>query len=180
MDRIATEQGGFALSSASLARLERVVARYPTAESALMPALWIIQDEVGHIPGAGVEWLASRLGVAPARVWELVTFYAMFRSEPQARWVLQVCHNISCHIMGAPDILRHLESRLGIRRGERTPDGLFQLEGVECLGSCGSGPCLQLGKHLYENLTPAKADAILDGLRRGAPPRADTDRELEG
>jgi NADH-quinone oxidoreductase subunit E len=178
MDDTAT-RGAFALSDASLARLERVVARYPTRESALMPALWIIQDEKGHVPPAGIDWLAARLGVAPARIWELVTFYTMFRSEPQAKWVLQVCHNISCHIMGAPDILRHLESRLGIARGGRTPDGLFQLEGVECLGSCGSGPCLQIGRHLYENLTPAKVDALLDSLRRGQPLRADTDRELE-
>ncbi len=178
MDETAT-QGVFELSAAGQARLEGILARYPTRESALMPALWIIQDEKGHIPPAGIAWLAERLGVEPARVWEVVTFYTMYRSEPQAKWVLQVCHNISCHIMGAPDILRHLEERLGVPRGGRTPDGLFQLEGVECLGSCGSGPCLQIGKHMYENLTPEKVDALLDGLRGGQPPRADTDRELE-
>lgn len=169
----------FSLSPEALARLDAVVARYPTRDSALMPCLWIIQDEHGHIPPAGVVWLADRLGLAEARVWELCSFYAMFRTEPQARHVLQVCHNISCHIMGARGVIAHLEQRLGVRLGERTPDGLFQLEGVECLGSCGSGPCLQLGKHLYENLTPAKVDALLDGLCRGQPPRADTDRDLE-
>lgn len=179
MDVAARDQGEFALSAAGEARLARTLARYPTRESALMPALWIVQDEHGHVPAAGVEWLAARLELPVARVWELVTFYTMFRSEPPARHVLEVCRNISCHIMGAPGILAHLERRLGVRAGEKTPDGLFQLETVECLGSCGSGPCLQLGKHLYENLTPEKVDALLDGLRRGQPPRPDTDRDLE-
>ncbi len=176
----ARETGGFALSAEGTARLEAALARYPTRESALMPALWIVQDEKGWVPPEGAAWLAETLRVPLARVWELVSFYTMFRDRAPARWVLEVCHNISCHVMGAPDIVAHLERRLGVRRGEHTPDGLFALETVECLGSCGSGPCLQLGEHLYENLTPAKVDALLAGLRDGAPPRADTDRELEG
>lgn len=180
MNDTAAASGAFALSAGSLARLDAVVARYPTRESALMPALWIVQDEQGHIPPSGVVWLAARLEMPEARVWEVVTFYTMYRSEPQAKHVLQVCHNISCHIMGARGIIGHLEERLGIRLGQATTDGLFQLEGVECLGSCGSGPCLQLGRHLYENLTPAKVDALLDSLRRGSPLRPDTDRSLEG
>jgi NADH-quinone oxidoreductase subunit E len=179
MDATAPDVSAFALSPPSLARIQRVRERYPTRESALMPCLWVIQDELGYIPPAGVEWLAAELGVPVARVWELCSFYVMFRNEPQAEHVLQVCHNISCHIMGARGILAHLEKRLGIRVGERTPDGKFALEGVECLGSCGSGPCLQLGKHLYENLTPERVDELLEGLRRGAPPRPDTERELE-
>lgn len=179
MDRTAAQPAAFAPSATALADLERVLERYPTRESAVMPALWIVQDELGHVPPAAVEWLAVKLGVAPARVWEVASFYTMYRTEPQATHVLQVCHNISCHIMGAPDILAHLEARLGVRRGGRTPDALFQLEGVECLGSCGSGPCLQLGRHLYENLTPAKVDALIESLRRGQPLRPDTDREVE-
>jgi NADH-quinone oxidoreductase subunit E len=178
--RHGSQPAEFALSPDGQARLERVLARYPTRESALMPALWLVQNEQGWIPPEAADWLAATLGVPPARVWELITFYTMFRDRPPARHVLQVCRNISCHIMGAPDILAHLESRLGVRPGGQTADGLFELETVECLGSCGSGPCLQLGKHLYEELTPAKVDALLDGLRRDAPPRPDTDRELEG
>jgi NADH-quinone oxidoreductase subunit E len=166
-------------SAAARDRIQRLRERYPTRESALMPALWVVQDELGHIPPAAVDWLAAELQVAPARVWELVTFYTMFRSEPQAQYVLQVCHNISCHIMGARGVIAHLEKRLGIRPGERTPDGRFALEGVECLGACGHGPALQLGKHLYEHLDPAKIDALLESLKKGVVPRADTDRELE-
>ena len=172
-------QTGFSLSEGARARIRELRERYPTPDSALMPALWAIMDELGHVPPPAVDWLAAELAVAPARVWELITFYTMYRSEPQAEYVLQVCHNISCHLMGARSIIAHLEKRLGIRLGETTPDGKFALEGAECLGACGHGPVMQLGKHLYEYLTPEKVDAILESLRKGVVPRADTDRELE-
>jgi len=169
----------FTLAEAGMKRFRRLLERYPTRESALMPALWLVQDQEGHIPPAAVDWLVEQLGVSHARVWELISFYTMFRSEPQAEYVLQVCHNISCHILGAPSIIEHLEKRLGIRKGQTTPDGKFALEGAECLAGCGMGPMMQLGKHFYENLTPEKVDRILDSLRQGVVPRADTDRELE-
>ncbi|MFH2052715.1 MAG: NAD(P)H-dependent oxidoreductase subunit E [bacterium] len=167
------------LSPESASRIETLVARYPTRASALMPCIWVIMDELGHVPPAGVALLVDKLGVTPARVHEVLSFYTMFRTEPQAEYVLQVCHNISCHIMGARPVIAHLEKQLGIRMGERTPDGKFALEGVECLGACGMGPCLQLGKHMYEHLTPERIDGLLDSLRKGVVPRADTDRELE-
>jgi len=160
-------------------RIDALVARYPNPASAIMPAIWAIMDELGHVPPAGVDLLVEKLGVTRARVQEVLSFYFMFRTEPQAEHVLQVCHNISCHIMGARPVIAHLEKSLGIRLGETTPDGKFALEGVECLGACGMGPCLQLGKHLYEHLTPSRIDEILESLRRGEVPRADTERELE-
>jgi len=169
----------FALSEESRARIDALVARYPTKASALMPCIWTIQDELGHVPPGGVDFLVEKLSLTPARVHEVLSFYTMFRTEPQAAYVLQVCHNISCHIVGARPLIAHLEKRLGIRLGETTPDGRFALEGVECLGACGHGPCLQLGRHLYEYLTPEKVDALLESLRRDEVPRADTDRELE-
>ncbi|RKZ19255.1 NAD(P)H-dependent oxidoreductase subunit E [bacterium] len=169
----------FSLSDASRARIEALVERYPTKASALMPCIWTIQDELGHVPPAGIDFLVGKLEMTPARVHEVLSFYTMFRTEPQAEYVLQVCHNISCHIMGARPLIAHLEKRLGIRLGETTPDGRFALEGAECLGACGHGPCLQLGRHLYEYLTPEKADDLLESLKRGEIPRADTDRELE-
>lgn len=179
MTKPLSEPAQFGLSAAGAARIDALAARYPTRASALMPCLWVIMDEVGHVPPGGVDFLVERLGVTPARVREVLTFYTMYRDEPQAAYVLQVCRNISCHIMGARPVIAHLEKQLGIRLGERTPDGKFALEGVECLGACGMGPCLQLGKHLYEHLTPAKIDRLLDSLRKGVVPPADTDRELE-
>ncbi|MBK6732847.1 MAG: NAD(P)H-dependent oxidoreductase subunit E [bacterium] len=168
---------GFALSPGALARIDALAARYPTKASALMPCLWVIMDELGWVPPGGVDLMVEKLDVTHARVNEVLTFYTMFRDTPQAKHTLQVCHNISCHIMGARPLIRHLEERLGVKLGGRTADGQFQIEGAECLGACGMGPCLQLGTHLYENVTPAKADALLESLRRGVVPRADTDRE---
>lgn len=167
------------LGAEARAKIAALMARYPTRLSALMPSIWVVQDELGWVPPAAVDYLVQTLEVPRARVHELLTFYTMFRTEAPARHVLQVCQNISCHILGARDLIAHLEKRLGVRLGEATPDGQFALEGVECLGACGHGPVLQLGKHFHENLTPARADALLDGLRKGTPPRADTDRELE-
>ena len=173
------EQPGFALSAAGAARIDDLIARYPTKASALMPCIWVIMDEMGYVSEAGVDFLTETLDLTRARVHEVLSFYTMFRTEPQAEYTLQVCHNISCHVMGARPIIAHLEKRLGIRLGQITPDGKFALEGVECLGACGLGPCLQLGKHLYENLTSEKIDDLLDSLRKGVIPRADTDRELK-
>ena len=167
------------LTGDDLARFEAVVAQYPTKRSALMPSLWIVQDREGHICDGAVSWLAERLEISEAKVREVMTFYFMYRDAPQAEYVLQVCHNISCHIMGARPVITHLEKSLGVRLGESTPDGKFAVEGVECLGACGMGPCMQVGKHLYEHLTNAKIDAILESMRRGEPLRPDTDRELE-
>ncbi len=179
MSKPLDEQTGFALSPAGAAKVDALIARYPTKASALMPCIWEIMDEVGHVPEAGLDFLSEKLGLTRARVYEVLTFYTMFRTEPLAEYTLQICHNISCHVMGARPIIAHLEKRLGIRLGETTPDGKFALEGVECLGACGLGPCLQLGKHLYEHLTTEKIDDLLDSLRKGVVPRADTDRELQ-
>ncbi len=179
MSKPVNEQTGFALSPAGAARVEDLITRYPTKASTLMPCIWVIMDEMGYVSEAGVDFLTDKLDLTRAQVHEVLSFYTMFRTEPQAEYVLQVCHNISCHIMGARPIIAHLEKRLGIRLGQTTPDGKFALEGVECLGACGLGPCLQLGKHLYEHLTPEKTDDLLDSLRKGVVPRADTDRELQ-
>ncbi len=167
------------LSAETLARIDALVEQYPTKASALMPSIWAIHDELGYVPPAGVDALVEKLEVTRARVHEVLSFFTMYRTEPQAENVLQVCHNISCHIMGARNIIAHMEKKLGIRLGETTPDGKFALEGAECLGACGHGPCLQRGKHLYEYLTTEKVDDLLDNLRKGEVPRADTDRELE-
>ncbi|MBU8870104.1 MAG: NADH-quinone oxidoreductase subunit NuoE [Gemmatimonadales bacterium] len=169
----------FKPSPETLSRVDKLVEAYPTRASALMPSIWAITDEMGYVPDTGVDFLVEKLGVTKARVYEVLSFYTMYRTEPQAEHVLQVCHNISCHIMGARNVIAQLEKKLGVRLGEATPDGKFAIEGAECLGACGHGPCLQLGKHLYEYLTPEKAEDLLDNLRKGVVPRADTDRELE-
>ena len=179
MNKPVDEKAGLSLSPDGAAKVQALIAQYPTKASALMPCIWVIMDEVGYVSEEGVDFLTEKLELTRARVHEVLSFYTMYRTEPQAEYTLQVCHNISCHIMGARPIIAHLEKRLGIRLGETTPDGKFAMEGVECLGACGLGPCLQLGKHLYEHLTPQKTDDLLDSLRKGVVPRADTDREFQ-
>jgi len=179
MNAPAERATAFDLSAEDRTAFDDIVGKYPTKRSALMPTLWLIQDRHGYISDEAVTWTATKLEVSEARVRELISFYFMFRDVPQAEYVLQVCHNISCHIMGARPLLTHLEKKLGIRVGETTPDNMFALEGAECLGACGMGPCMLVGKHLYEHLTPAKADEILDSMRRGEPLPADTERDLE-
>jgi NADH-quinone oxidoreductase subunit E len=179
MDRSDNKGPVVDLSPEGRDRIAAIMDRYPTRLSALMPSIWVVQEELGWVPPEAVDYLVATLEVPRARVQELLTFYTMFRTEPPAQHVLQVCQNISCHILGARDLIAHMEKKLGIRLGETTPDGVFALEGVECLGACGHGPVLQLEKHFHEHLTPAKVDALLEGLRKGTPPRADTDRELE-
>lgn len=173
------ERETFDLPEQDRPAFDSIIERYPTRQSALMPTLWLIQDRFGHVPPAAVPWICEKLEVAPARVAEVISFYTMFRDRPQPKYVLQVCRNISCNINGARGIIAHLEKKLGVRMGETTPDGMFALEGAECLGACGMGPVIQVGKHFYEKLTPEKVDALLDSLRRGEPMRPDTDRELE-
>ncbi len=173
------EQTDFKLSAETSAKIDAIIEQYPTKSSALMPCIWAITDELNHVPAGGVDFLVEKLELTPAKVHEVLSFYTMYRTEPQADNVLQVCHNISCHIMGARGVIAHLEKKLGVRMGENTPDGKFRLEGAECLGACGHGPVLQLGKHLYENLTPEKVDGMLEDFKRGEVPRADTDREVE-
>jgi len=174
-----SETATLELSERSRERIADIIARYPTKQSALMSCIWVLQEEIGWIPPAAVDYLVQTLEVTPARVHEVLSFYTMFRTEKPAKYVLEVCHNISCHVLGSREIIAHLEKRLGIRMGESTPDGKFAIQGVECLGACGHGPMLQLGKHFYEYLTPEKVDELLDSLRKDVVPRADTDRQLE-
>ena len=164
MSKPLDEQTEFALSAAGVGQVDALIRRYPTKASALMPCIWVIMDEFGHVSEAGVDFLSRKLELTRARIYEVLTFYTMFRTEPQAEYTLQVCHNISCHIMGARPIIAHLEKRLGIRLGETSEDGRITLKEVECLGACGGAPMFQIGNKYYENLTPELVDSILDGL----------------
>ena len=170
------------LSPTIRAEIDTWVAKYPPEwkRSAVMAALQIVQDaNGGWLTTELMDAVADYLEMPPIAVYEVASFYSMYETKPVGRHKICVCTNVSCMVCGSAGIVEHLEQRLGIGLGETTPDGRFALEGVECLGACGHGPCLQLGKHLYEYLTPEKVDDLLASLRRGEIPRADTDRELE-
>ncbi|MEW6361093.1 MAG: NADH-quinone oxidoreductase subunit NuoE [Pyrinomonadaceae bacterium] len=138
--------------------------KYPPgrSRSALIPLLFVIQRERGYIDNPGVNFLAKFLELEVTDIWETATFYSMLNLRPVGRHHIQICKTLSCKIMGEPEITEHICSRLGIKPGETTPDGKFTVSLVECLGSCGTAPMMQIGFDYYENLTKEKVDKILE------------------
>lgn len=141
--------------------------KYPPerSRSALIPLLFVIQRERGYIDNPGVNYLAKFLNLEVTDVWETATFYSMFNMRPVGRHHLQICKTLSCKIMGEPEITGHIRDKLGIHPGETTEDGRFTVSLVECLGSCGTAPMMQVGFDYYEDLTVEKVDKILDELK---------------
>lgn len=145
--------------------MQSIIARYPEGrhKSALLPLLHIAQAESdGWLSTSVMDQVAAILNIQPIEVYEVASFYTMFHLEPVGKCMIEVCRTSSCWLRGAYDIIQHIENRLGIKEGETTPDGKFTLRTVECLGSCGTAPMLQIGEDYHENLTTAKVDALLE------------------
>ena len=142
------------------------VAKYPSdrTRSALIPLLMLVQRERGWVDNAGVNFLAKFLKLEVTDIWETATFYSMFNLRPVGLHHLQICKTLSCRIMGEPAITEHVCSKLGIHPGETTEDGRFTVSLVECLGSCGTAPMMQVGFDYHEDLTVEKVDKLLDSL----------------
>jgi len=139
------------------------LAKYPAdrSRSALIPLLFVIQRERGYIDNPGVNFLAKFLNLEVTDVWETATFYSMLNMRPVGRHHIQICKTLSCKIMGEPEITEHICSKLGIHPGGTTEDGKFTVSLVECLGSCGTAPMMQIGFDYHEDLTTEKVDKIL-------------------
>ena len=137
--------------------------KYPPdrTRSALIPLLFVIQRERGWIDNPGVNYLARFLNLEVTDVWETATFYSMFNMRPVGRHHIQICKTLSCKIMGEPQITDHICSKLGIHPGDTTEDGKFTVSLVECLGSCGTAPMMQIGFDYHEDLNTEKVDKIL-------------------
>ena len=147
------------------AEIDRHLAKYPLKRSAILPLMFIVQRERGYLDPPGVSYLANRLGLRITDIWEVATFYSMIQTKPIGRYHIQVCKTLSCELLGSKKITEHCARKLGIKVGETTPDGMFSLSEVECLGSCGTAPMFQINFDYHENLTTEKVDQILDGLR---------------
>ena len=145
-------------------KIDELVSRYPEPKAALLMVLWEVQRLRGWIDLDAETWIAKRLGVSPAHVHGVVTFYTMYKPKPSGRYHIQVCTTLSCMLRGSDELVGHLEKKLGIKVGETTPDGKFSLVRAECLGSCDTAPMFQLNDDYHENLTLEKVDALLDGL----------------
>lgn len=159
----------FSVSDEAKRRLDEIKQQYPDPRSAVMPAIYLVQEEHGEVSDEGVHWIAETLQIAPVHVLELVTFYTMFRRKPLGKYHIQVCKTLSCGLCGARQLSNFLHARLGIEPGEVTDDGLFSFEQVECLGSCGSAPMCEINDTYFENLTPEKLGEILDAIEKQRP-----------
>jgi NADH-quinone oxidoreductase E subunit len=154
-----------AFSPTTLAAYREILGRYPERRAALMPTLWLAQREFGWLSGPVLEYVAVLMELPLAWVTSVASFYTMYWKEPKGRWHVQVCRNLSCALRGGREIQDALERRLGIRDGERTADGTFSLEEVECLASCGTAPVLQINNAEYhENLDVQRALALIERL----------------
>jgi NADH-quinone oxidoreductase subunit E len=156
------------LPAAVRAGIDREIAKYPPERksSAVMAALRLVQEaNGGWLTHAGIEAVADYLGMPPIAAYEVASFYSMYELKPVGRHKICVCTNISCLLCGSETIVAHLEQKLGIKLGETSADGKFTLKQVECLGACTGAPMMQIGHTYYEQLTPARLDEILAGLK---------------
>ena len=149
---------------------EQIVARYPQARSALLPLLHLVQSEDGYLTPAGIAFCAAQLGLTGAEVTAVATFYSMYRRTPTGEYLVGVCTNTLCAIMGGDAILEALQDHLGIHAGQTTDDGRVTLEHVECNAACDYAPVVMVNWEFFDNQTPSSARDLVDGLRAGEPP----------
>jgi NADH-quinone oxidoreductase subunit E len=151
-------------SPEALARIEKLLKRYPTKQAALLPVLWMAQETWGWISKEAAEEVARVLELPPSHVDGVLTFYTMFNLKPVGKHLLQVCTSISCHLAGAEDLVEHCGKRLGIGVEGTTKDGKFTLVEVECIAGCDRAPSMMVNDKYYEPMDAKSLDALLDRL----------------
>ena len=154
------------LSEKTQKKIAELRDRYPEKKTAILPAMHVVLNEVGYYNQDILRHIADLLELSEMEVSETVSFYTYFPREGVGKYHVQVCTNLSCSLLGAEQLVGYLEDELKIKAGETTPDGLFTLSTVECLGSCGTAPVMQVNQTYYENLTKTKVDQILEDLKR--------------
>jgi NADH-quinone oxidoreductase E subunit len=161
----------YAFNTEELAEIDRIKAKYPHHQSAVMPVLWMAQDKFGHVDADVQRLVAATLDLPESHVHGVATFYTQYFKEKQGKYVLDVCTCLSCHIGGGVEMLNYLEEKLGIKDGETTADGKFTVKGVECLGACGYAPMMQITNDVFVNhLTKEKLDTVIDSLKNDVLP----------
>jgi NADH-quinone oxidoreductase subunit F len=148
-------------------QIDGIVTHYPPQHkrAAVLWLLHLLQEHFGQLGKEQVEWTAAKLGLQPINVWELITFYPMFTAKPRGRFHIKVCRTLSCELGGCGRILERLQDKLGVKLDENTQDGLFTISTVECLAACGTAPVMMVNDELFENLTPDKAEAIIQRIQ---------------
>ncbi len=155
-------------SPALAARFDRLVTLYPVKRSAMVPMLLYAQDEVGYLSEAVIGEVAARLGVSELDVRNVISYYSLLRTKPVGKYHVQVCTNISCMLRGGNELLEHCRRKLNVENKGVTPDGVFSLEEVECIGACSWAPAVQVNYDFHENLTPSSMDKVLAEYRAKA------------
>lgn len=155
------------LSQARVDRAREIIARYPHTRSALLPLLYLAQEQDGYVTDEAMTHIAELLDLTPAEVFGTASFYTMFKLEPVGRHLVSLCTNIACLIDGAYELLEHAEDTLGIKPGVTTDDGEFSLEEVECLALCDQAPCVQVNYRFFGNVTPESFDELCADIRAG-------------
>ncbi len=146
----------------------QIIARYPVARSALLPLLHLVQSQDGYLTPAGIAFCAGQLSLTPAEVTAVATFYSMYRRTPTGDYLVGVCTNTLCAVMGGDAILEVLQDHLGIHAGQSTPDGSITLEHIECNAACDFAPVIMVNWEFFDNQTPSSARDLVDELRSGA------------
>jgi NADH-quinone oxidoreductase subunit E len=155
-------------SSELAARFDKLVTLYPARRSALIPMLLYAQDEIGAVTDQAIAEIAQRIGITELDVRNVISYYSLLHTKPHGKYHVQVCTNISCMLRGGNEMLEHCKNRLGIANKQTTPDGLFSLEEVECIGACCWAPAVQVNYDFHDNLTNEKMDAVLETYRQKA------------
>jgi NADH-quinone oxidoreductase subunit E len=159
------------LSRQTVERIQDYAQRYPSAQSAILPALWAVQYELGYVTAEAMAEVAQHLKLPPSLVEATSSFYSMYLTRPEGRHDVVICVNTPCSLRGADELVAHVERRLGVRDGQTTPDGAITWHStIECLGACGGAPMMQVDHRFEENLNPEKVDAIFERLRTAPAP----------
>lgn len=148
------------------ARFDALVEKYPVRRSALVPMLLYAQDEIGYLSDAVIAEVARRIGITELDVRNVASYYSMLRFKPVGKYNVQVCTNICCMLRGGYDIYDRFREELGVDHKGVTPDGLFSLEEVECIGACSWAPAIQVNYDFHDELTPESVPGILDSYRK--------------
>lgn len=146
--------------------IEKLATRFPEKESVILPALCYLQNTEGYVSKEGMRSIAHILNVPEARVFSAASFYSMLNLKPEGKYIIRICTNVVCTLLVDDPLLEYISNSLGVREGEVTPDGLFSIEGVECLGACGKAPAMLVNSELYENVTYEMVDGLIDSIRK--------------
>ncbi len=153
------------LNEENLKKLESLKPKFQTSQALTLPVLWMIQEQYGWISSDAMQYVATLLNVPVSHVLGVVTFYTMFNQQPVGKYHIQVCTNVSCMLRGGEEIRDHICNKLGIALGETTADNKFTVTEVECLGSCGTAPMMQVNDDFIENLNPNEIDQVLERMQ---------------